>query len=197
MSHQHARAEVGAAHQAARGEPLHARAQRRLDRAACASSSASKSDGVKTNMPVSSASQGSRSLPIDVIRSRLMRTLVASAAMSGSAGSGVDRQHRVRLVHVELQQPPQHRRFEQVVAHQQREPVVPQVLAGGKGRDAVLEMPVGVVDEPYAGSGRRCALDERPDAIGLVAKHDAERRDAGRGGRFERSKDQRLPEDGV
>ena len=96
------------------------------------------------------------------MRSPWRRTLVASAATAGGAGrESIASSDSPALAGVARQLRQQHRRLEQVIAHQQREPSIGEAVAGREHRDAVLEMPVRVVRKLHTQSGRRRRLDRR------------------------------------
>lgn len=66
-----------------------------------------------------------------------------------------------------------------MIAHEQREAAIAKPFAHSHHRDAVLEMPVRVVNEVHRRSVRRTALDDFAQLLRLISKDDVEGRDAG------------------
>ena len=200
MSHQRRGAE---SRRRASGRRRRAAAPRRSAssrRRRMASSSASNSAGVKTNSPVSSASQVGQVLADrdDAVpgqphlgrfggdrRDRMSRVSIASTE---SAGVDVERGQP-------LAAPAASNRWSPISSAKRRPR---HSLPRGEGRDAVLEVPVGVDRRTGRSTpGIGCRSIVARDPLGLVAEHDVEGRHAGRRRRLERAQDERLPKDGV
>ena len=86
----------------------------------------------------------------------------------------------------------QHRRAEQMIAHEQREPRSEQALARGQHRHTVFEMPLGVVAELNLQPVRCVAVDHASQAVGLITQHEHGASNPGIARRLEGSQDQRL-----
>ena len=106
---------------------------------------------------------------------------------------GVDRQDRFAGIDRRMPQAPQSRRFEEMVTHQHGEPARCQRLTRGEHRQAILQMPVGVVVEVH-GEGQCGMLNQRPYPFGSVAEDHMSGGDAGALRGFEGPENQRLPQ---